>query len=211
MNVTDYTKPESTMKGLVLPSRFANYLLDLIKLWLSDPRNIPVDELKGLKYIDGDTISALNSSDVYVDIAWPEDQRISGKTPAILIAYGNSTSKKTGIAIPICANGNFPGQGNLLTIDYDINIIVRAASYTGVQVLSEMVFDYLRIFQRKIQTDANLSSFTVVQLTNPDMSQSPGDVKDVFRASIVCKVSGTYVSCIDTTGPVFRGVTVKDT
>lgn len=211
MNVTDYTKPESTLKGCVLPSRFASYLLDLLKIFFSDPRNIPVDELKCLKYVDGDTISAINSSDVYLDVAWPEDQRISGKTPAILVNYGNSTHKKTGIVSSVNTDGRFPGAGALLSVDYEASLVIRTASYTGTQILTEMIFDYLRVFSNQIRQDAGLSTFNIVHMTAPELSQSPGDVKDTFRASIVCKVSGTYVSITDTTGPVFRGVTIKNT
>lgn len=208
--ITDYTKPKSTMVGPILPSRFASYMLDLLKIWFSDPRNIPVDELKCLRYVDGDTISAINSSDVYLDVAWPEDQRISGKTPAILVTYGDISSKKTGIAIPVDHNGHFPGKGKLLTSSFDVRLLIRTAAYAGTQILSEMIFDYLRTFSINIQNDANLSSFSVDGMSAPNKSESPGDVKDVFTSTIVCKVTGTYVSYVDTTGPVFRGITVKN-
>lgn len=210
MNVTDYTQPKSTMKGPIIPSRFASYMLDLLKIWFSDARNIAVDALKGLKYVDGDTISALDESKVYLDIAWPEDQRISGKTPAILVMYGDTSSKKTGMAIPVNHNGHFPGKGKLLTNAFDVRLLVRTASYAGTQVLAEMIFDYLRTFSINIQEDANLSSFSVDGMSAPNKSESPGDVKDVFTASIVCKVTGTYVSYVDTVGPVFRGITAKN-
>lgn len=210
MNVTDYTKPKSTIKGPILPSRFASYMLDLLKIWFSDPRNIAVDALKGLKYVDGDTVSALDESKVYLDIAWPEDQRISGKTPAILVMYGDTASKKTGIATPLVQNGHFPGNGSLLSSTFSIQLVVRTASYSGTQVLAEMLFDYLRTFAKNIQDDAKISSFLVESLSAPVKSESPGDVKDVFRAVIVCKVTGTYISYVDTIGPVFRGITVKN-
>jgi hypothetical protein len=208
MNVTDYTKPESTLKGCVLPSRFASYLLDLLKIFFSDPRNIPVDELKCLKYVDGDTISAINSSDVYLDVAWPEDQRISGKTPAILVNYGQTTAEHKTLTTPL-VNSHFPGNQQLLTISYDMILVVRTAAYAGTQALTELLFNYLRTFSNQIRKDANVSSFIVTSMTPPELSQSPGDVKDVFKASIVCKVAGTYVSTVDTTGPVFRGITIK--
>lgn len=210
MNVTDYTEPQSSMVGPITPSRFASYMLDLMKIWFSDPANIPVDALKCLKYIDGDTNSAIDESKVYLDIAWPEDQRLSGRTPAVIIMYGDTNSKKIGTATNIITNGHFPGHGRLLSSEFDVNIVVRTASYSGTQVLTEMIFDYLRTFARNIQLDANLSSFSVTGMSAPTKSESPGDVKDVFRATIVCKVTGTYVSYVDTVGPVFRGITVKN-
>ena len=208
MNVTDYTKPESTLKGCILPSRFASYLLDLLKIFFSDSRNMIIDELKGLKYVDGDTISAINSSDVYLDIAWPEDQRISGKTPAILVNYGQTMAEHKTLTTPM-VNSHFPGGQQLLTVSYDMAIVVRTAAYAGTQVLTEVLFDYLRTFSNQIRKDANLSSFIVTGMTPPELSQSPGDVKDVFKSSIVCKITGTHVSTVDTTGPVFRGITIK--
>lgn len=208
MNVTDYTEPKSTLIGPIMPSRFGSYILDLLKIWFSDPRNIPVEELKSLKYVDGDTESAINTSDVFLDIAWPEDQRISGKTPAVLVNFGNVSSTSAGSVINM-PNAKFPGHSEFLSMTYDVSLVVRTAAYAGTQVLAEMLYTYLRTFSRQIQQDANLSTFIVTGMTGPELSQAPGDSKDVFKASIVCKVSGTYVSTVDTTGPVFRGLTLK--
>lgn len=209
MNVTDYTVDSSTMIGPILPSRFGTYLLDLLKQWFSDPRNIPLDELKGLKYIDGDSIAAINASDVFLGIEWPDDQKLSGKTPAVLISYGNLTSSKRGSAIPMPSR-QFPGHQELVNIAYDISVVIRTTAYAGTQVLSELIYTYLNTYSRRIQKDANLSSFMVSGLTPSTLSQSPGDSKDTFNASIVCKVTGTFVSSTDTTGPVFRGLTLKN-
>ena len=209
MDVTDYTKPKSTMKGPILPSRFASYMLDLLKIWFSDPRNIPADELKGLKYIDGDTISAINESKVYLDIAWPEDQRVSGKTPAILVNYGNITAESNNMAIPIQTT-HFPGNQQLLKSYFDIQIIIKTSAYAGTQLISELMFTYLREFADCIKKDAGVSYFSVSGMTAPELSQSPGDVKDTFKSSIVCKVASAHVASVDTTGPVFRGVTLNN-
>lgn len=205
MNVTDYTKAESTLKGPILPARFSSYMLDLIKIWLSDSRNITEDALKCLRYVDGDSEAAINGSDVFVDIAWPDDQRISGKTPAIIVMYGNTSSESNTMAIPI-TNAHFPGNQQLLKSYFDIQIIVKTATYSGTQVLSEMLFTYLRTFSEVIKKDSGVSMFHVSGLTSPELSQSPGDVKDAFKSAIVCKVASAYVSTVDTSGPVFRGI-----
>ena len=207
MNVTDYTAQESTLYGPIFPSRFGSYLLDLLKQWFADARNNPVDALKALKYVDGDSISALNESNVFLGIEWPEDQRISGKVPAVLVSYGNLVSASQGTAISM-AKSHFPGNQTLINMVYDISLIVRTSAYVGTQVLSEALFTYLNTYSRQIQKDSGLSAFSVNQITPPMLSQSPGDSKDVFNASIVCKAAGVYVSTTDTTGPVFRGITL---
>ena len=209
MNVTDYTKPKSTMVGPILPSRFASYMLDLLKIWFSDPRNIPVDELKGLRYVDGDTIGAINSSDVYLDVAWPEDQRISGKTPAVLVNYGELSNEHRTMTIPITSS-QFPGAQQLINTAFSVSLVVRTSSYAGTQILAEMLYSYLCSFAGRIQKDSGVSSFYVSGVSALEPSQSPGDVKDTFKASIVCKVTSTYVSTTDTTGPVFRGITLNN-
>ena len=205
MNVTDYTQPDSTLKGPILPARFSSYMLDLVKIWLSDPRNITEDALKGLRYVDGDSEAAINGADVFVDIAWPDDQRVSGKTPAIIVMYGNVSSESNTMAIPI-TNPHFPGNQQLLRSYFDIHVLIKTSTYAGTQVLTEMLFTYLRTFSEAIKKDSGVSMFYVSGMTAPELSQSPGDVKDVFKSSIVCKVASVYVSTIDTVGPVFRGI-----
>lgn len=209
MNVTDYRQEQSTMQGPIFPSRFGAYLLDVLKQWFADPRNNPVEALKGLRYVDGDSISALNTSNVFLGIEWPEDQRVSGKTPAVLVSYGNLVSAPQGTAISM-ATSHFPGHQKLINMSYDIALIVRTAAYAGTQVLSEALFTYLNTYAKQIKEDAGLSSFVALQVTPPMLSQSPGDSKDVFSASIVCKVTCMYTSTTDTTGPVFRGISLKN-
>ena len=207
-HVTDYTHEDSTLAGPITPSRFGSYLTDLIKLWLSDNRNIELDALKGLTYVDGDTEAAYNGSSVYVDVAWPESQKMSGIVPAIIVTFGNTVLASNGISIPM-ASSHFPGRQSVKTMTYDINIVVRTGAYMGTQCLSELLYMFLSAFQREIQKDAAVSRFEVLQLTAPELSQSPGDSKDVFNANIVCKAQSTYTETVDTTGPVFRGFTFK--
>lgn len=208
MNVTDYRKEQSTMQGPILPSRFGAYLLDVLKQWFADSRNNPVEALKGLKYVEGDSISALNTANVFLGIEWPEDQRVSGKTPAVLVSYGNLVSAPQGTAISMAAS-HFPGHMKCINMSYDIALIVRTAAYAGTQVLAEALFTYLSTYAKRIAEDAGLSSFAALQMSQPTISQSPGDSKDVFSASIVCKVTCVYMSATDTTGPVFRGIALK--
>ena len=208
MNITDYTEPKSTMTGPVLPSRFCSYMVDLMKLFFSDERNISVPELKGLRHIDGDSIAAINGSDLYIDTAWPESDKVSGKVPAVIVMYGNMESSTVGTASQLM-HGAFPGAQRLLTLSYSMSLSVRTTSYPGTQILSEMLYTYLHTFAKKIQEDSGVSSFSVAGMTSPELSQSQGDSKDVFRSSIVCKVTSTYISTVDTTGPVFRGLTLN--
>ena len=208
MNVTDYTQDKSTIVGPIMPSRFGSYLCDLVKLWLSDNRNIEMDTLKGLKYVDGDTPAAYNASSVYVDIEWPENKNLSGMVPAILITFGNTTAGTIGMTIP-SDTPHFPGRQFTRSIEFDINIVVRTSAYIGTQCLSELLFMYLSTFSREIQKDAGVSKFNVLQLTPPEISQSPGDSKDVFSANIVCKAQSIFNVAVDTVGPTFRGITFR--
>lgn len=208
MNVTDYTQDKSTLVGPIMPSRFGSYLLDLLKIWFSDSRNIPAPELKGLTYVDGDSMAAINASNVFLGIEWPEDKKISGKTPAVLVTYGNLASGSVGMAIPT-DSAHFPGKQYTKQMEYDINIAVRTSAYAGTQYLSELLFSYLDTYSQNIQQDSGISKFRVLQLTPPTLSQSPGDSKDVFMATIVCKALTVFNLSVDTTGPVFRGITFK--
>ena len=210
MNVTDYTQPKSTIVGPILPSRFGSYMLDTIKSWLSDSRNILAPELKSLTYVDGNSEAAHNASSVYVDIEWPENTKLAGKTPAIIISYGEMTMNNVGTGIPV-ASCNFPGKQFTKQAEYSINIVVRTAAYAGTQYLSEMLFMYLHTFAVDLQRDSGVSKFNVMQLTPAQLSQSPGDSQDVFMSTIVCKVQSTFNINVDTTGPVFRRISLNQT
>lgn len=207
-HVTDYTHNESTIVGPMTPSRFGSYLADTIKLWLSDNRNIEMDALKGLKYVDGDTEAAYDGSSVYVDVEWPENQKVAGWVPAILVTFGNTTAGNIGMTIPT-DSPHFPGRQFTRQLEFDINIVVRTAAYMGTQCLSELLFMYLSTFARELQKDAGVSKFAVLQLTPPVLSQSPGDSKDVFSANIVCKAQSVFNVTVDTVGPTFRGITFR--
>lgn len=208
MNITDYTQDKSTIVSPIMPSRFGSYLLDLLKLWFSDNRNIQANELKGLTYIDGDSEAAINGSSVFLDIEWPEDPKLSGKTPAVIISYGDAVISQLGVSIPTDSI-HFPGKQYTKQVEYDISIAVRTAAYSGTQYLSELLFSYLDTFSQEIQKDSGISKFRVVQLSSPKLGQSPGDSKDVFMATIVCKAQSVFNVSVDTTGPVFRGLTFK--
>lgn len=208
MNVTDYTKPESTIVGPMTPSRFGSYMLDLIKIWLSDPRNIQSEALKGLTYVDGDSEHAMNASSVYVDLEWPDSQKVAGKTPAVFVTFGGTSIGDVGKGI----NQNrthFPGSQWAKRMEFDITIVVRTAAYAGTQYLTELLYMYLNTFADKIQQDSGVSKFMAMQSTPPQLSQSPGDSKDVFNATIVCKALSVFTVTVDTAGPVFQGFTLR--
>jgi hypothetical protein len=94
-------------------------------------------------------------------------------------------------------------------MEFDITIVVRTAAYAGTQYLTELLYMYLNTFADKIKQDSGVSKFMVMQSTPPQLSQSPGDSKDVFNATIVCKALSVFTVTVDTVGPVFQGFTLR--
>ena len=212
MNITDYTKKPSTVYVPMFPSRFGSYLLDLLKSWFSDPRNRIDPKLAGLNYIDGDTPETIDASKVYLDVAWPDDQRLVEKTPAVIITFGAAKIHPRGIgAVKIhIGHAPFQGESTVFEMSYNIALNVRTTGYTGCQYLTEMLGAYLSNFSGKIQNDAKLSTFFMETINPPEMQKQEYNSKDLFTATIVLSVSVVYTSVVDTTGPTFRGVTMSN-
>ena len=210
MNTTDYTKLPKPIQPPVLPSRFGAYLLDLLKSWFSDPRNRVDPKLSGLTYIDGESAEAIDESKVYLDVEWPDDQRLVGKTPAVIVTFGQTTIQTMGIGgnNTYIGNTKFPGSAKTFDWSYTIALNIRTSAYAGCQYITELLSLYLATYSDKIKDDSGLSGFYVNSFTSPNLQKTPWDSKDVFSSTIVLTAKTRYTAVVDTTGPTFRGVTV---
>lgn len=212
MNTTDYTENIDSIRPPVTPSRFGSYLLDLVKQWFSDSRNLIYSELSGLTYIDGDTQAAVKESNVFMDIEWPDSQKLADKTPSVIVTFGSSRITALGLGSRVyVGHTKFTGEQRTYDWSFELGLGVRTQAYAGSQYITELLALYLSTNRHEIIKDSGLADFSVNGTTAPVLQRQPGDSKDVFYASILCMGQSKFTATVDTPGPTFRKVTIVNT
>jgi len=213
--VTDYTEraQQNTLCSAPLTRyRFAHWLCDIVKNFMSDPEHIRDERLRGLLWpqdgVEPDECRAVFK----VGLPMSPDSRKAGVTPAILVSAGQQQYPVNSINAGIGAS--YPESGTRVMYEGTAvrqvtgKIAVVTESLDGTLLLCDILEDYLVTNTAGLVLDGMVQSLKVEGSSEPVMIKAgeAGNAKELFQTVVSLTAIGGLSWEADTQGPVFRGL-----
>jgi len=213
---TDYTESAQINTLCAAPLtryRFAHWLCDVVRNFMSDPEHIRDERLRGLLWpqdgIEPDNCRA----SFQVGLPLAHDSRKACVTPALLVSAGQQTYPASFINAGVAAEETVTGIGAMYegTAVRQVagKIAVVTESLDGTLLLCDMLEDYLVAAGPLLQSDGMVQKLTLEGSSEPAMIRvgEAANAKELFQSVIGVTAAGGITWTTDTQGPVYRGVT----
>lgn len=218
MITTDYTYDanKNTLCGAPLTRyRFAHWLCDIVKNFMSDPEHIRDERLRGLLWPqDGIEPDECRAS-FRVGLPMDADSRKASVTPAILVSACQQDYPTDFINNGVPATW-YPAGGRAMYLGTAVRriagkIAVVTESLDGTLLLCDTIEDYLITNHRLFPKDGMIQRFTLTGSSEPAMLRvgEAGNAKELYQSVISVLVAGGIAWETDTQGPVFRGMEIR--
>lgn len=211
MITTAYTSDTaSTLCGAGISRyRFVHWLCDIVKNFMSDPRNIPDERLASLLFVQNGSGVDECRARFQVALPYSPDSRVAGTTPALLVSAG-------GVAYPVsplintymntagCGTVSRRMQPKLL----EGRIAAITESLDGTILLLDTIEDFMLFNKLPLERDGMVTQLTLKNLSEPqEIKAGEGaNAKPLYQSVLSLSAVGSISWEQDTQGPVFRGV-----
>lgn len=205
----------STLHGAQLTKyRACHWLCDVLRNFFSNPINIMDERLADLMGLragaEYDDICKL----VRVGTAYLRDDAFAGHTPLVLIGAGESRypvgTIGNGILAPALPIGRTAAAVVRKNKSVGLSVMVITESYDGTMLLSDELEGFLVRYGHMTPMDGMISQLVVSGTSGIEQvaEGAMANAKQLYQCSIGLTVLGQVAWQEDTTGPVFRGVSV---
>lgn len=212
---TDYTESAQINTLCAAPLtryRFAHWLCDVVRNFMSDPEHIRDERLRGLLWpqdgIEPDNCRA----SFQVGLPLAHDSRKACVTPALLVSVGQQTYPTTLINAGTSALNEPCGRRAMLhcTTERQVTgkIAIVTESLDGTLLLCDLLEDYLVINEKLFPMDGLVSALHCNGSSEPAMIRvgEAANAKELYQTVIGVTAVGGMAWDIDTQGPTFRGL-----
>lgn len=216
---TDYTRKATgdSLAGAPLNRyRFSNWLLDILKNFMSDPINLRDERICRLLRIQDGKLPDETWSLFRVELPYTTDTRKACTTPAIMVSAGAMEYPVRPVnviaGLPTCGIGAVPARGGAVMRKLGATIAVVTESCNGTQLLAGLIEDFLVVNSQNFTRDGFLSNF-VVNGSSEARRIGIGEAanaKDIYQIVISVSGIGGISWTTDSQGPVYRGASSSE-